>query len=99
MIKVEAQNTLNDYMILGFDNNLNKLSDELYAGANKNTGVITSLNADAQLEAVSVNKLSKNEFKQTMTIGRIVLDGVKGSIEVHDKNNRIVAVIGKLPGV
>ena len=96
MINAEPQNTLNDYMALGFDKNLQKLPDEIYDGAVKANDVITSLNTDRQLESVSVGKLTTNKFKQVMTLGRIVLDGTKGSIEVRDKNNRVVAIIGRL---
>jgi len=96
MIIAEPQNMLSDYTVLGFDKNLQKLPDELYDGAMKTGDVITSLVADRQVESVSINKLTTNQFKQTMTLGRIVLNGKDGSIQVMDKNNRVVAVIGKL---
>lgn len=95
MIVAEPQNTISDYIGLGFDQNLHKLSEELYAGADKQTGVISSLNSDAQIQSLSVGKMTSNKFKQVMTLGKIILDGTKGSISVMDKNNRVVAVIGE----
>lgn len=95
MIVAEPQNTISDYLSLGYNNNMQKLPDELYDGADKNTGVVTALNADQQIQSLPVNKLTTNKFNQVMTIGKIVLDGKKGAIQVMDKNNRVVAVIGK----
>lgn len=94
MIIAEAQNSVNDYIGLGFDKNLNRLADDYYAGSTKDSGVISSLESDRQFEGIAVNKLTSSSFDQVMNLGNVKLDGIKGSIEVRDKQNRLIVVLG-----
>lgn len=95
MISAEPQNSLNDYMALGFTKNLEKMPDEIYDGANKNSGIISSLNSDRQLDSVSANKLGTNKLNHIIDLGAVVLNGKDGRIEVKDKG-KIIGVIGNL---
>jgi len=95
MIMAEPQNSVSDYIGLGFDKNLNRLADDYYEGSNKDSGIISSLDSDRQFEGIAVNKLTSSNFEQVMNLGKVKLDGTKGSIEVRDKQNRLIVVLGE----
>ena len=94
MIIAEPQNMLRNYMGLGFDKGLRKLSDDYYRGSEKDNGFTSSLEMDGQIEGIGSNKITSNKFDHTIDLGAVKLNGAKGRIDVYE-GPRLVGIIGK----
>lgn len=91
MILAEEQNIINNYIVLGFDKQLNILGDEFYTGVNRQADYKTSLEMDNSVEGFDVGKLLKNQLKQSIQLGGLNIDGVNNRIVVNDgRTDRII---------
>lgn len=93
MISFQANNEVMSYDMLGFNKRMQKQPDGDSQGVHS-SGYVDNIQFDSQFESVDIGKLNSNQFRQIMDVGKIKLDGVKGSIEVRDDHNKIVGLIG-----